>query len=253
MKKIVINFLVFVIAVLFTAGSANAVLAAPRLTLTPVSGSYTNGSTFTVSIGVNSDGEKSSAVDVWASFDKAKLEVVSIVKSSNPPFAFDMTPRIDNTAGTFEFSCASTNMSAFEDAVINGELAVVTFRAKAIGTAALNFTCTPGSTIDSNIFNSDINDVISCSANSVGSYTITAGTSGTTPTPTSTTTLTPTPTTTIGSTPTPTTSTTTATTVTPTITSSTTTLPQTGSVGSTIGLIVFGAISLASALFLKFL
>lgn len=248
MKKVVINFLVFVVVMFLVAGSANATLAAPRLTLTPVTGSYTNGSTFTVSVGVNSDGEKSSAVDVWASFDKAKLEVVSIVKSLNPPFAFDMTPRIDNTAGTFEFSCASTNMSAFEDTVINGELAVVTFKAKAIGTAALNFTCSPGSTVDSNIFNSDINDVISCSANSVGSYTITAGTSVTTPTPT----------TTVVTTPTPTTSTTTATTVTPTTstattTTTTTTLPQTGGVSSTIGLIVFGAISLASALFLKFL
>jgi len=228
--------------------NANAVSAAPRLTLTPVTGSYTNGSEFKVSIGVNSDGEKSSAVDVWTTFDKAKLEVVSIEKAANPPFDFDMTPKINNTAGTFEFSCASKNMNAFEDAVINGELAVVTFKAKAIGTAALNFTCNSGSTTDSNIFNSDINDVISCSANSVGSYTITAGSSSTTVTPTTAkTTVTPT------ATPTSTTTTSSSsTTLTPT-TTTTTSLPQTGAVGSTVGLIIFGAISLASALFLKLL
>ncbi len=231
MKKVVINVFTFVLTVILVVASANAVVAAPRLTLTPVSGSYTNGSTFTVSVGVNSETEKSSAVDVWATFDKTKLEIVSITKSTNPPFTFDMTPKFDNIAGTFQFSCVSTNMSAFDDTVINGELAVVTFKAKAVGTAALNFTCAAGSTTDSNIFNSDINDVISCDANSVGSYTITGDSTATT-----TTTSTPTPTTTLAPTGTV-----------------TETLPQTGAVGATVGLIVFGAISLASALFLKIL
>jgi hypothetical protein len=242
MKKTVVNMLVFIFALFFMVMGINAVEAAPRLTLTPVSGDYTKDSTFTVSIGVNSETEKSSAVDVWATFDAAKLEVVQIVKSANPPFPFEMTPRIDNVNGNFDFSCASTNMSAFDDVVINGELAIVTFKAKDLGTANLNFTCTEGSTIDSNIFNSEINDVISCTANSSGSYTITAGTGGETSTPT----------------PTPTTSTSTNTstsTPTPTSTSTTTTseLPQTGGIGSTVGLIVFGVISVASALFLKFL
>ena len=241
MKKTALNIFAFILTAMMVTMNAGAVAAAPRLTLTPVSGSYTNGSTFTVSVGVNSDGQKSSAVDVWATFDKAKLEVVRIVKSTNPPFSFEMTPKFDNTAGTFEFSCVSTNMSAFDDAVINGELAVVTFKAKAIGTAALNFTCSSGSTIDSNIFNSDINDVISCSANSVGSYTITTGNATTTITPTPTTSTT-TGTTDITSTITPTTS-----------TETTATLPQTGAMGATVGLIIFGAISLASALFLKIL
>lgn len=233
MKKVVINVFTFVLTVILVAASANAVVAAPRLTLTPVSGSYTNGSTFTVSVGVNSETEKSSAVDVWATFDKTKLEIVSITKSTNPPFTFDMTPKFDNIAGTFQFSCVSTNMSAFDDTVINGELAVVTFKAKAVGTAALNFTCAAGSTTDSNIFNSDINDVISCDANSVGSYTITGDSTATT---TTTSTPTPTPTTTLAPTGTV-----------------TETLPQTGVVGATVGLIVFGAISLVSALFLKIL
>jgi len=234
MKKTVINIFAFVFTAMLVAVSANAVAAAPRLTLTPVSGSYTNGSTFTVSIGVNSETEKSSAVDVWMTFDKTKLEVVSITpNTTNPPFKFEMTPKFDNTAGTFQFSCVSNNMSAFDDAVINGELAVVTFKTKAVGTAALNFTCASGSTTDSNIFNSDINDVISCEANSVGSYTITGdSTTTTTSTPT------PTPTTVI---------------TTPAVGSASATLPQTGAVGATIGLIVFGVVSLASALFLKIL
>jgi len=231
MKKTVVNIFNFVLVALLMAGSVSAVNAAPRLTLNPVTGSYTNGSEFKITIGVNSDSEKSSAVDVWASFDKSRLEIISITKADNPPFDYDMTPKFDNTAGTFQFSCASSNPSAYDDTTIVGDLAVITFRAKATGTAALNFTCTAGSTVDSNIFDSDISDKISCSANSVGSYTITESSS-------STTTATSTPTSTV----TPTGS-----------TKTTTTLPQTGAVGSTVGLIIFGAISLASALFLKFL
>lgn len=232
MKKTVINILFF--AFLFFTFRAMPVIAvaAPRLTLTPINGSYTNGSEFKVSIGVNSDGEKSSAVDVWSTFDNSKLEIVSIVKSANPPFAFEMSPVFDNNAGNFKFSCVSTNPSGLDDVAINGELAVVTFRAKETGTAFLKFTCSNGSTTDSNIFNSDVNDVISCASNSVGSYTITAGSSSTTTNPTSTPTPTPTVVTTVAK---------------------TTTLPQTGAVGSTIGLIIFGVISLASAVFLKFL
>ncbi|MFA6185327.1 MAG: cohesin domain-containing protein [Candidatus Shapirobacteria bacterium] len=243
MKKTVLNIFAFVFTALLVAVNVSAVAAvSPRLTLNPLSKSVSVGSTFTVVVGVNSDGEKSSAVDVWATFDKTKLEVVTdgIIKALNPPFAFEMTPKSDNVAGTFQFSCVSTSMNAFEDTVINGDLAVVTFRAKAVGTAALNFTCSPGSTVDSNIFNSDINDVISCSANGVGSYTITAGDS--TSVVTSTPTLTPTST-----------STSSVSNSTPTVTVAPGTLPQTGAIGATVGLIVFGVISLASALFLKFL
>ena len=233
MKKTALNIFAFVLAVILATVNAGAVVAAPRLTLTPISGNYTNGSTFTVSIGVNSETEKSSAVDVWSTFDESRLEVVSIAKSANPPFPFEMTPVYDNAAGTFQFSCVMTNMNPFSDVAINGELAVVTFRAKAVGTAALNFTCVSGSTVDSNIFNSTINDVINCSDNSVGSYVINAGSNPIIPTPT-----------------TAESSTTTRPTSTPATASTTTTLPQAGSVGATIGLIIFGVVGLASALFL---
>jgi LPXTG-motif cell wall-anchored protein len=233
MKKTALKLFAFVVVGILMVTNVVVAKAAPRFTLTPVSGSYNNGSTFTVSIGVNSETSKSSAVDVWGTFDASKLEVVSINKSANPPFDFDMTPRIDNINGKFNFSCASTDTIASNDATINGELAVVTFRAKATGAANLNFTCTSGSTTDSNIFDSNLNDVISCGDNNSGSYTINSSDSGST-------TATSTPT------PTPTTSTS-------TVTATATELPKTGGVSSTIGLIVFGAISLASALFLKFL
>lgn len=245
MKKPAIYFLVFVFATMFLAVNIDAVEAAPRLTLTPVTGTYSTGNTFTVAVGVNSDTVKSSAVDVVANFDASKLEVVSIVKSANPPYAFDMTPRIDNINGKFDFSCASEDMSTFGEKVIVGELAVVTFKAKAVGTANLNFVCAQGITVDSNIFDSMPDDVISCSNNNVGSYVITMGAVSTV-TPTQAPNLTATPT--IFSS-----SSTNTSLPTNTPAAGTSELLKTGSVGSTIGLFIFGAISLVSAMFLKFL
>lgn len=226
MKKIAINILALIIAMLFVAINVGKVDAAPKLTLTPATKSVANGETFTVVIGVNSDTTKSNAVDVWGTFDKDLLELVSIVKSTSPvyPFDFSSSPAIDATGGTFRFSCPSSNLNSFDTTVINGELAVATFRAKAAGTANVRFDCTAGLTTDSNIF-SDINDVISCGDNNNGVYTITGASSVVAN---------------------PTTSTTTVATV-------QNQLPQTGGVATTIGLVVFGAISLISALFLKFL
>lgn len=209
-----------------------AVLAAPHLTLSPTTGSFTNGSNFTVAIGVDSGTEKSSAVDVWGTFDNTRLEIVSIVKASTPAFAFDMTPHIFNDTGKFDFSCASSEVSGLEDKVITGDLAVVTFKTKAVGVASMGFSCTSGSSIDSNIFKSSGVDVIDCATNQSGSYTITASTGESTATATPTTSAT--------------------TTATPT-TKVTTELPKTGGIASTLGLVIFGGISVLGALFLRIL
>lgn len=218
MKKTAINILAFIITILFVSINVGKVNAAPKLTLTPATGSFATGATFTVTIGVNSDPSKSNAVDVWGTYDRNLLELVSIVKSTNPAYSFDFSssPAIDATAGTFRFSCPSTNMNSFDTAIVSGELAVATFRAKAAGTSNVKFDCTSGSTTDSNIF-SEINDVISCGDNSSGVYTITGDALVVTETPIQ------------------------------------NELPQTGGVATTVGLVVFGAISLISALFLKFL
>lgn len=223
--------LALVMSLVWMAMGAKGVLAGPHLTLSPSSGNFTNGSDFTVTIGVNSESEKSTAVDAWVSFDSSKLEVVSITKASNPAFSFALGQNIYNSSGKFDISCISTDMSSFEAQVLNGDLAVVTFRAKAEGVASVTFDCTAGSSIDTNIFNVSAVDVVDCSSNQSGSYTITASSSGSSTTePTST--------------PVPTTSSSSSTT-------STSELPQTGGVGNTVGLMVFGLVSMIGALALR--
>jgi LPXTG-motif cell wall-anchored protein len=239
MKKSALLLNNLLIVALFLAVGAKAVVAAPHLIMSPASGNYSVGDEFSVTIKVDSGTETAGGVDGVGTYDSTKLDLVSAIKAS--PMVFEATDSggdcaINSSAvvGKFSFSCYSND--ALNDRVLNGDLVILNFRAKATGTAVASFTCTSGLTTDSNIVKtSTANDVIVCAENVNGSYVIAGGTGGTT-------TATPTPTTASTSTSTSTTTTTT-----------TAELPQTGGVASTIGLIVFGVISLASALFLKFL
>lgn len=223
MKKIFC--LILIVCVLFLAQPV--VAAGPNLYFTPSTESHTNGSTFSVIIGVNSGTEKSQAVDAWVTFDSSKLEVQSIETASNPAFVFSLGKNIYNSSGKFDITLASTDMSTYNAAVISGNLVTVTFKALSTGTANVNFTCASGSTTDSNIFNTSSSDVIDCASNVNGVYTITDSSSSSSSS-SSTTTSTPTPT-------------------------STSTLPKTGDVGTTVGLMVFAVVGILSSLALRFL
>jgi hypothetical protein len=226
----------------FLAMPARA-MATAYFTLNPTSGSYTTGSTFDVVMGVNSGTEKVIGLDIKATFDASKLEVESIVKGSVPDDGYQFTytnssPIIDNSAGTFEVTLPSANSSVYTGVVANHELLKITFKAKATGTAALNYVCTAGSVAETNIINDSGNDVVACGSNQSGSYTITATSSSSV---TSTPTLTPTPTST---------SSTTSSTSAPTSTS-TATLPETGGAAETMALVILGFSSMVAALYLK--
>lgn len=227
--------LVFIVMFsLFRVGTVKA-SAAARLYLDPSSATKNIGDTFTVTAKVDSGGEVIGGVDGIGTYDSSRLELSSITQASDMVFSSvdgggSCTSKISD--GKFSFSCNAN--SAVGSQSVSGSLVVFTFKAKATGTALVKFTCVDGSTVDSNIVKaSTASDVITCSSNGSGSYTINEGSSSSSTT---------------------TTTTTSTATSTPTSTSSTTTeLPQTGSVGVTVGLIVFGLVSLLSAVFLKFL
>lgn len=211
--------------------SARGVLAGPHMTLTPTSGTFTNGSTFTVTVGVDSGTEKVIAMDVVMTFDATKLEISSVNKASNSVFDFTFsssTPIIKNDVGRMEITLVK-DMSALQGVELNGSLLTINFRAKAVGTASVSFVCTAGQVNETNIINQSSVDVIDCGANQSGSYIIQAGNGGDTPT------ATPTPTTGAGA---------------PTATG---VLPQTGTMDSIRGLVVFGLVSVISAFLLRWL
>ena len=229
MKKICLVIFVFL-----AVTSVGAVQAGPMLKLTSPTGSYENGTTFKVTVGVDSGTAKSIAVDAWVTFDATKLEVVSIDPASTPAFVNSMGKNIYNTEGKFDMSFNAAGDAGIAEAVaIRGDLAVVTFKAKAAGSAAVNFTCTAGSTIDTNIFDTTGNDVIDCVSNVNGSYTITASPGGATDPPTAPTAV---PTTVVNN-----------------VTTVPGELPRTGGVGATLGLMIFGIVGALAGVALRWL
>ncbi|MFA5828286.1 MAG: cohesin domain-containing protein [Candidatus Shapirobacteria bacterium] len=233
--------LVSLVAFLMLVVTPVKAFAAPRFTFTPATGTYTVGSNIVVVLGAESDAEKVLAMDVMGSFDATKLELLSVERVSAPAFNFTFdagTAKIQNDSGTFEMTLAPTSTSLYDSATVSGPLLTFTFRTKAVGTAIVNLACTQGNTRDTNIANQDGADVVSCAANQSGSYTIVEAASG------------PTPTSNPAATPTPLTSTSTTTTTT---TSTEAELPRTGGFGPTMGLLVFGSVSILSILLLGWL
>lgn len=244
MKKVLTVFSL----VAFLSMGVTPALAGPALKFSPSSGSYSNGSTFKVTITVDSETQKSAAVDAYGTFDSSKLEVVSIDAAAVPAFPFSMGKDIFNTDGRFQIYFSPTSDTVISEApAIKGDLAVVTFRAKSVGTAEVKFTCASGSTLDSNIFNIEGVDVIDCASNVNGLYTISSSGGTTvenTPVPTAT------------AVPTSTTSSSTTTSTTTSSSSTTTTgteLPRTGAVETTIGILIFGIVGIMAGFFLKWL
>lgn len=233
MKKTawLINF-VFILLVL-AASSAKAAVASPHLSLSPSSGNYSVNDTFNVTVNVDSGSEVVGGVDGVGTYDSSKLELISTTKSSS--MVFNETDGggncfINSSAGAGKFSFTCYTNDALANTAVNGSLVVLNFKAKAVGTAAVSFTCANGSTIDSNIIKTSTSgDVIVCGENVNGSYTI-GEASGEEEESDSDTTATNTPT-----------------------TASSGTLPKTGTVGVTLGLVTFGLVSVLSAVFLKFL
>ena len=212
--------------------SAKAVEAA-YFTLNPASGTNSVGEQFDVLVGIQSGTDKVYAADIWATFDASKLEVVSIVKgfdSNNLPsgspleFISVASKNFDNNAGTITASIQNLQTSSYQTmAMDNQPILKVTFKAKAVGVANLSFTCSAGSTNDCNVLNAEsYDDVIVCSSNQSGSYTIESGTGGETTAPTSA----------------------------PATTTTTTELPQTGMVEYTIGFMVLAVILLGLSVFM---
>lgn len=227
-----INVATFILVASLFASLPVKALGAPHFTLTPASGNQTVGQNFTVVMGVDSDTEKVVGIDIKASFDSSKLEVVSIEKGVVPDdgYLFSYTSGqaiIHNDTGMFEVTLTPLNQSVLVGPVAKHELLKITFKPKAVGTATLNYTCLAGSVVETNIISQTGSDVVDCSTNQSGSYTIVSGTGGTSDSTTSTAVAT----------------------ATSVPSSSSATLPQTGVIENTVILLGLGIVSVMSAVF----
>jgi len=229
--------IIFLSSILFLLLSKRFAFAAdPHLFLSPSSGNYSQ--KFDVEIKVDTGSQAVGGVDVHLEFPKNLLKAEKVIKGD----AFtEVFSSIKNDEGKlrinayFPFTEAGKSYNGTD-----GLIATVNFTPLGTGTAAVSFTCTADSTTESNIVEKiTVKDIIVCSANVNGSYTLTAGGASQ---PTST----PTPHSSAGSTPTPTPGAGGA------VSTPTPTVPVTGSTAQTFGLLGLGIFTLLTGLALAF-
>lgn len=113
---------------------ATQAVGAASLYVGPSSGTFTVGSTFTVSIYLNSGGQAVNAVEANLSFPPDKIQVVSPTTGKSLVQVWVSQPTYSNSAGTLKFQGAVPTPGITTDA---GLISTVTFRVKQTGVAAL--------------------------------------------------------------------------------------------------------------------
>ncbi len=115
---------VSIAALFFTAFHAHAA----EVVVSPSTGTYTKGQTFTTTIQVNPQGKSVNAVEAKLNFDNTKFAVVSVSKTGSAFSLWTTEPTFSNSAGTIDFGGGSpTPFSA------RSNLVTVTFRTLAEG------------------------------------------------------------------------------------------------------------------------
>jgi hypothetical protein len=109
---------------------------AATLSVSPATGVYATGATFTVRVNVNSSGTSINAAEGTLSFNPNELSVVSVNRNSSIFNLWVAEPSFSNSAGTVSFSGGSP--AGYTGS--NGNIMTVTFRAKGSGAVKVNFS-----------------------------------------------------------------------------------------------------------------
>ncbi|MBP8590929.1 LPXTG cell wall anchor domain-containing protein [Candidatus Shapirobacteria bacterium] len=170
-RKLFFSFITVAYAgVLLGEGAVWAQTSSPHFSFSPAATTIKVGETLAVVVEINTGGKNINSADAVIAFDSGLLEVISVGEG----LFFPTTTSDTSVLGEIKiYGIADSNAPKTG----TGTLATINFRAKKAGTARLTFSCQSGSTADSNINEGQI-DVILCSANGTGSYTITAATTG---------------------------------------------------------------------------
>jgi hypothetical protein len=118
--------------------SLSAFFAAPAfaadLLVSPSTGSYSTGQTFTVNIQVDPSGDSVNAVEADLTFDKTVLSVVNVSKTGSVFSLWTTEPAFSNTAGTITFGGGSPTPFSARSTLLS-----VTFRTLAAGSGSVSF------------------------------------------------------------------------------------------------------------------
>ncbi len=108
--------------------------SAADVLLSPASGSYSAGQTFTVTVQADPRGQAINAVEANLTFDTATLSVVNISKAGSAFSLWTTEPAFSNTAGTITFGGGSPAPFTARSSLVS-----ITFTAKATGAGAVGF------------------------------------------------------------------------------------------------------------------
>ena len=128
----VLSFLA--LPIFFSLGAAQA--EASTLYLNPASGNYTVGSTFNVSVLLNTAGESINALTASLSFPPDKLQVVAPSAGSSIIGVWTVPPKFNNALGTVDLEGGIPRGTITSAGLIN----VITFRVRSPGTAIVSFS-----------------------------------------------------------------------------------------------------------------
>lgn len=126
-------FLFSVFYLLFSVSPAQAA----SLFLSPETGSFDVGQTFSVSVFVSSPGQAMNAAEGIISFPANKLQVISLSKNASIFNLWVKEPSFSNAVGTINFEGIVLNPGFAGSA---GKLLTITFRAEDAGSAPVNFS-----------------------------------------------------------------------------------------------------------------
>ncbi len=107
---------------------------AANLQISPASGSYSAGQTFTATIQVDPAGDSVNAVEAELTFDNSVLSVVNVSKTGSVFSLWTTEPTFSNTAGTISFGGGSPTPFSSRSSLLT-----VTFRTLTTGTGAVSF------------------------------------------------------------------------------------------------------------------
>src|SRR6185369_9735047 len=117
------------------------------LSFSPSSGSYSEGSTFTVNILLNTSAQAAYGVDInKIHFNPAFLQVVKVVAGQAMPLI--MVNTVDNGQGTIKFSAVANPGSTYNG---TGVVASITFKQISQGPSLVTLDYVPNSSGDSNV------------------------------------------------------------------------------------------------------
>lgn len=149
-------------ALILTIGFLPQLAMAASISLTPASGQYAAGQTFTTQIRVNPQGDDVNAVEASLSFDTSALQVIDLSKDGSVFSLWTTEPEFSNSAGTITFGGGSPSPFSAPSTVLT-----VTYRTQAAGTGAVTFD-------DVSILIADGQGTDAFSGATDGSYTVTA-------------------------------------------------------------------------------